>query len=141
MAPSLPRPTATVNVGPMTAGAPCTAVPGDPHPAPDAFSAGTRRVGRGRSRKTAPPHHSAVSSVAAFSRSHLAVPITEPVTRFVTGTLCHVLIPGESGETRGGDGALVSGDVAVGAGLRETGACRLITQRSTDHGSDIGVTG
>jgi hypothetical protein len=53
------RPTATVNVGSMT--------PGNPRSAPDAFSAGTRRLGRGRSRRTAPPHHSAVSSVAALS--------------------------------------------------------------------------
>jgi hypothetical protein len=49
-------------------GAPCTAVLGDPRPAPDAFSAGTRRLGRGCSRRTAPPHHFVVCSVAASCR-------------------------------------------------------------------------
>ena len=72
-------------------GAPCTAVPGDPRPAPDAFSAGTRRLGRSFN-KDGPPHYSTTSSVAAFSCSHFAVPITEPVTRFVTEQQCHVMI-------------------------------------------------
>ena len=84
--------TATVNVGSMAAGSPVPRAPQSreiPRPAPDAFSAGTRRLGRGRSRRTAPPHHSAVTSVAAFSRSHLAAPTTEPVTKYPTQRLIH----------------------------------------------------
>ena len=111
-------------------GAPCTAVPGDFRPAPDAFSAGTRRLGRGRSQRTAPPHHSVVSSVAALSRSHLAVPSTEPVTRFVTEQRCHVVIRSGRGGTTAVQDGWSSGTSAVLMGQRETAVCRLITQRS-----------
>jgi hypothetical protein len=86
-------------------GAPCTAVLGDPRPAPDAFSAGTRRLGRGCSRRTAPPHHFVVCSVATFSRSQLAVPITEPVTRYATEQRCHMV----TRSTRSGTAAVQDG--------------------------------
>jgi hypothetical protein len=104
--------------------------PGRSLPAPDAFSAGTRRLGRGRSTRTAPPHHSAVSSVAAFSRSRLVVPITEPVTKFVTGTLCHMVIRSGRGGTAAVQDGWLSGTSAVWVRQCEMAACRLITRRS-----------
>ena len=51
------------------------------------------------------------------------------VTRFVTRTLCHVVIPSESGETRAALVRWSAGTLAVRTGLCETTACRLITQR------------
>ena len=51
------------------------------------------------------------------------------VTRFATRTLCHVVIPSESGETRAALVRWSAGTLAVRTGLCETTACRLITQR------------
>lgn len=52
------------------------------------------------------------------------------VTRFVTRTLCHVVIPSESGETRAALVRWSAGMLAVRTGPCETTACRLISQRS-----------
>jgi len=56
--------------------------------------------------------------------------LAELVTRFVTETLCHVVIPGESRETRAAPLRWSGGTSATRLRLRETAACRLITQRS-----------
>jgi hypothetical protein len=52
------------------------------------------------------------------------------VTRFVTRTLCHVVIPGATGETRATPVRWSGGTSAICVRLCETTACRLITQRS-----------
>jgi len=52
------------------------------------------------------------------------------VTRFVTRTLCHVVIPHGRGETVASPGGLVTWDVTVWVRRCETAACRLITQIS-----------
>lgn len=60
--------------------------------------------------------------------------LTDLVTRFVIRTLGHGVIPDESSKTRAGSVRRSGGTSAIRAGLCETAACRLITQRSIHQG-------